>query len=228
MPRRIRGGMIDYEDDELNVFELLQSVEPEECDGSPTDDTMNTPDTAAAVDTSCTFVGMLPGAPSDQTGLLDAHEGLARCFLVDELEGKIRFVREFCKKHGCPRDLISSNRPCLVRAAEAPGLMHQWWVIESLVMRNVDRYPSGVLQQWMEDVDTHLECNGLNTSRSALVSLNLHYLTESEVLTFKLFLPILSNYRLIMEHSLIQCHLVLKSEDTLRSPAHIVSHSMGV
>ena len=236
MPRHI---IDDDEDDEqdLTGFELLQSVEPEEngdsrqereiaSPTSATNDTVNTINTIAVVDTSCTFVGMPPGPPSDHTGLLDVHEGVARCFLADELEGRICFVREFCKNHGYPRDLISSNRPCLVRAAEAPGLMQQWFVIDSLVMRNVDRYPSGVLEKWIGDVETHLEYNGcFNMSATTL---NLHYLTRTEILTFQLFLPILLNYRRTIEQALVQCHLALQGEDTLRSPAHIISHSMGV
>ena len=222
MPRHIVDD--DDDDDEngeqdLTGFELLQSVEPED-GGEIASPTSATNDTVNTINT----VYIPPH--SENSSLFELRSGLARCFLVDELEGRMRFVYEFCKKSGYSRDLISSNRPCLVRAAEAPGLMQQWFVIESLVMRNVDRYPSGVLEQWMGDVQTHLEYNGC--FYMSAVTLNLHYLTKSEILTFQLFLPILLSYRLTMEQALVQCHLALQGEDTLRSPAHIISHSMGV
>lgn len=138
-----------------------------------------------------------------------------REYLVEQVDHKMKFVEEFMLKHAPP----VAGRAFLTRAAEAPGLMQQWFVIENMSMYNVDTCSSERLGRWLDDVNTYVEYNGM-VYRSA-VTLILDYVTMEEVKSFQTFLTTLYESRAKIEQKLVQCHEELKTQDATRSPSTI-------
>ena len=141
---------------------------------------------------------------------------VAKKFMIDDVEGRVEYVRQFILKN----TPVMCNRPILVRAAEAAGLIQQWFVIEHMIMKNVDTYLSDDLWRWVCDVETHIEFNGY-VSRSA-ITLDLDYLTMEEIKCALLYLRTVYDARVQIEKALMQSHCSLLSEDAERTPNTIL------
>jgi hypothetical protein len=147
---------------------------------------------------------------------LETQLPVAKKFMMDAVEGRVKYVREFVLKN----TPVMCNRPILVRAAEATGLAQQWFVIEHMNMQNVDTFPSDDLGRWVGDVETHIEFNGF-VYRSA-ITLDLDYLTMKEIKSALLYLRTVYDARVQIEKALMQSHLSLLSEDAERTPNAIL------
>ena len=134
-----------------------------------------------------------------------------REFFIEQVDYKMKFVEAFMLKHAPP----VAGRAFLTRAAEAPGLMQQWYVIENMCMYNVDTRSSEQLGQWLEDANTYVEYNGM-VYRSA-ITLIFDYVTMEEVKSFQMFLKILYESRVKIEQKIVLCHEELKTQDAART-----------